>query len=143
MFDRPLIDIFMVLPSYYSAKAKNHAQKKVYTINQSLKTIYDFTFNFTDKKIMELALMKHNEIRENHCDTSPLKLAEDLTSGAQEYADQLSLVLRTGPMNHTVRPIHTGSQNIRTFAFWAQRSCPKNADFCIFSKAPLRFYVNH
>ena len=49
---------------------------------------------------MELALVKHNEIRENHCETGPLKLAEDLTSGAQEYADQLRLVLRTGSMNH-------------------------------------------
>ena len=43
--------------------------------------------------MMSLALTKHNELREKHIDTPPLTLAEDLASDAQEYADQLRMVL--------------------------------------------------
>ena len=43
--------------------------------------------------MMSSALAKHNEIREKHIDTPPLTLAEDLASDAQEYADQLRMVL--------------------------------------------------
>ena len=41
---------------------------------------------------MELALTMHNRIRETHIDTGPLTLAKDLSTDAQEYAEQLRLV---------------------------------------------------
>ena len=46
MFDRPLIDIFMVLFLYFSTIAKNYAQDKVYTTYQSLKNDIWFHLQF-------------------------------------------------------------------------------------------------
>ena len=44
------------------------------------------------KNMLKLALLAHNKIRETHIDTESLKLAPDLSTDAQGYAEQLRLV---------------------------------------------------
>ena len=44
------------------------------------------------RNMLKLALLAHNKIRETHIDTESLTLAPDLSTNAQEYAEQLRLV---------------------------------------------------
>ena len=44
------------------------------------------------RNMLKLALLAHNKIRETHIDTESLTLAPDLSTDAQEYAEQLRLV---------------------------------------------------
>lgn len=44
------------------------------------------------RNMLKLALLAHNKIRETHIDTESLTLTPDLSTDAQEYAEQLRLV---------------------------------------------------
>ena len=89
LFERFLFDIFLAFSR--SAFARIHAQLYYHVFNIYIMILWTFN-NTKNCKRMDLALFEHNQIREKHLNTDALKLTEDLTIGAKEYAEHLRLV---------------------------------------------------